>query len=115
MEEKAQEVQQDQKQTMSEFSQKVEELTRELMELTAQQKGNGECGLIVIMVNEPEENEKSEEIVSITGSRYALVKGICDFARRKETKHLFSDAVEVMTMASLKKLMGGADNKHFFN
>lgn len=110
MEEQVQEVQQDQKETRSEYSKRVEELTRELMELTAQQKGNGECGLIVIMVNEPEENEKSENIVSITGSRYALVKGICNLARQKETKHIFSDAVEVMTMASLKKLMGGADN-----
>lgn len=107
MEEKAQEVQQDQQQTRSEFSQKVEELTRELMELTAQQKGKAKTGLIVISVNEPEGSEKYESIVSITGDKRALLKGICNFAHQKETGELFHEAVEIMTMVSLKEILRG--------
>ena len=107
MAEQVQEVQQDQQQTRSEYSQKVEELTRELMELTAQQKGKAQTGLIVICVNEPEDAEKSENIVSITGDRRAILKGICNFAHQKETGELFHDALEVMTMVSLKKIFRG--------
>ncbi len=105
MEEKAQEVQQDHQNARSEYSQKVEELTLELMELAAQQQGKARTGLIVISVNEPEGSEKSENIISITGDKTALLKGICNFARQKETGELFHEAVEIMTMVSLKNIL----------
>ena len=108
MEEQVQEVQQDQNKNRSEYSQKVEALSRELMELASAQKDRGaKTGLVIISVNEENGDDGVEQIISVTGMGKSIVEGLCKFATEEKTRGLFRRAANIVTMMHLEELLGG--------
>lgn len=83
----------------SEYIQKVRQLASELSDMTkAANDGVHDLGSLVISVDDSLIISKSV-VIGVTGSKGAIVKGLCAFATHQQTKDLFMLAVAELVRA----------------
>lgn len=104
----------------SEYTQKVEALTKQLQELAEAEKANSNTGIIVISVHAEDGADHEEVVLSMCGRRKPLVRGLVHFAdaNDEDMSDIFLEAVKTMSakvaLRRLHHLMGevlGEDTK----
>ncbi|MBR0292633.1 MAG: hypothetical protein IJQ79_10945 [Bacteroidales bacterium] len=96
----------------SEYTQKVEALTKQLQELAEAEKANANTGIIVISVHVEDGADHEEVVLSMCGRHKPLVRGLVHFAdaNDEDMSDVFLEAVKVMaakeSLRRLHHLMG---------
>lgn len=95
--------------TKSEYTQRVKELTKQLMHNAEEQKDKSETGLIVISVNTEEGAGHDEVVLAMVGRKRACKLGLRLFANKdKDMSAVFSEVASEEARRRMLHLLGAA-------
>lgn len=86
----------------SEFISKMEGIAKQVTELV--QESEGRKGLILIATDN--DGEETGTIIACAGNGGEIIKGLSEFAMQESTAPMFSEAMKIVTMKKLFKMIG---------
>lgn len=90
------------KEQKSEFISNMEDIAKQVTELVKESEGRK--GLILIATDN--DGEETGAIIACAGDSGEIIKGLSEFAMQESTAPMFSEAMKIVAMKKLFKMIG---------